>query len=68
MILRHGTAVADAGLIPTDWKETPVTRSDSPKPGEDHEKDRDQQSQTPTQSPAEPIPEEELEQVEEQPS
>ncbi|WP_342150614.1 hypothetical protein [Methylorubrum sp. SB2] len=45
-----------------------MTRSDSPKPGDDHEKDRDQQSQTPTQSPAEPIPEEDLEQVEEQPS
>ncbi|WP_286158904.1 hypothetical protein [Methylobacterium sp. Leaf456] len=40
-----------------------MTRSDSPKPGDDHEKDRD-----PPPSPAEPLPEEDLEQVEEQPS
>lgn len=41
-----------------------MTRSDSPKPGDDPEKDRD----PPPQSPAEPLPEEDLEQVEEQPS
>ncbi len=49
-----------------------MTRSDSPKPGEDRrddkEKDHDPQSPSPTHSPAEPLPEEDLEQVEEQPS
>ncbi len=51
--------MADAGLI-TDRldKEPTVTRSDSPKPGDD-EKDRDP-SPPP---PAEPLPEEDLEQV-----
>jgi hypothetical protein len=43
-----------------------VTRSDSPRPGDDKETDRD--PPTPSQSPAEPLPEEDLEEVEEQPS
>lgn len=45
-----------------------MTRSDSPRPGDDGEKDRDPPSQNPAPTPAEPLPEEDLEQVEEQPS
>lgn len=49
-----------------------MTRSDSPRPGDESEKDRDPPSQPhaqpPAQTPAEPLPEEDLEQVEEQPS
>lgn len=45
-----------------------MTRSDSPRPGDESEKDRDPPSQLPAQTPAEPLPEEDLEQVEEQPS
>lgn len=65
MTFGGGTGAAGSGLSLSQREGAPtVMPSDTPRPGDDKETDRDPSPQ----SPAEPLPEEDLEQVEEQPS